>query len=89
MTLVRRSSVPFLAVAAEPLREASNEPSSSSPSRNWRMFSIRVSASKCVTEPALDVGTFVASPIANLGCGGSSGRPYVDQASWEARRGGG
>ena len=29
------------------------------------MFSVSVSASKCVTEPAFDVGRFVASPIAN------------------------
>ena len=29
------------------------------------MFSISVSASKWVTEPALEVGTLVASPIAN------------------------
>ena len=30
------------------------------------MFSVRTSASKCVTEPAFDVGRLVASPIAKM-----------------------
>ena len=43
----------------------SNDASSSSPSMKRRMFSTSVSPSKCVTEPAFEVGRFVASPIAN------------------------
>src|SRR3990172_5530536 len=42
----------------------SNEPVSGSPSRKRRTFSTSVSPSKCITEPAFEVGTFAESPIA-------------------------
>ena len=43
----------------------SNVVSNSLPARKRWMFPVSTSPSKCVTEPAFDVGTFVASPIAN------------------------
>ena len=48
------------------------------------MFSVSVSASKCVTEPAFDVGRSVASPIAK-----TFGRPRLQRVRVggdEARR---
>jgi hypothetical protein len=38
--------------------------SSSRPAKYRLMFSLRISASKCVTEPAFEVGRSVASPSA-------------------------